>query len=457
MWRSFRFVQATAAAAAAIAVAALAVAGLLAPAADAQPSATVTCGQTLTSSIRLANDLSACTGDGLVAGADGITIDLNGHTLSGSASTECSDPSGQDVHFGVAVTGHDHVTVANGTIRGFDFGLRADGARGAHLHDLTLTENRFDGLNVFGIAGPADETVVARDRAVGNICGAGVSLVQASRVRIDSNTITDSPLGVILCCGGNHNGIAGNTVARIDHDAVIVCCGGSYNAIRGNTVTDNRESGIDLCCFGDPDKHDVVVGNLVARNPHQGILLEGAGANAIRVNRVVANGDGISVVGDGNVVSANFVSDTTGCPDQDGCGGGIEVDGGSGNVVTGNTVAHTVLDGIRIASFPPDTPSNENTVVRGNDVTDAQRDGIAAQVEGDGSVSGLLLNGNSAQRSGDDGIDVRTASTTLTDNLATYNADLGIAAVAGVTDGGGNRAFGNGNPLQCTNVFCAGH
>ena len=118
------------------------------------------------------------------------------------------------------------------------------------------------------------------------------------------------------------------------------------------------------------------------------------------------------------------------------------------------TVARTLLDGIRIASFAPDTPPNENTIVRDNEVTDAQRDGIAAQVEGDGPVSGLLLDGNTAQRSGDDGIDVRTASTTLTDNLARYNADLGIAAVAGVTDGGGNRAFGNGNPVQCTNVFC---
>ena len=33
-------------------------------------------------------------------------------------------------------------------------------------------------------------------------------------------------------------------------------------------------------------------------------------------------------------------------------------------------------------------------------------------------------------------------------------AGLGIEAVAGVTDGGGNKAAGNGNPLQCTNVRC---
>ena len=31
---------------------------------------------------------------------------------------------------------------------------------------------------------------------------------------------------------------------------------------------------------------------------------------------------------------------------------------------------------------------------------------------------------------------------------------LGIEAVFGVTDGGGNRAHGNGNPSQCTNVAC---
>ena len=37
---------------------------------------------------------------------------------------------------------------------------------------------------------------------------------------------------------------------------------------------------------------------------------------------------------------------------------------------------------------------------------------------------------------------------------ALRNANLGIEAVTGVTDGGGNHAFGNGNPLQCLNVGC---
>jgi hypothetical protein len=34
-----------------------------------------------------------------------------------------------------------------------------------------------------------------------------------------------------------------------------------------------------------------------------------------------------------------------------------------------------------------------------------------------------------------------------------HNGDLGIEAAPGA-DGGGNKASGNGNPLQCVNVVC---
>ena len=64
------------------------------------------------------------------------------------------------------------------------------------------------------------------------------------------------------------------------------------------------------------------------------------------------------------------------------------------------------------------------------------------------------MRSNTTDKNGDDGIDVETPTTTLTANAATYNGDLGIEGVEGIIDGGGNRAFGNGNPLQCLNVAC---
>ena len=49
---------------------------------------------------------------------------------------------------------------------------------------------------------------------------------------------------------------------------------------------------------------------------------------------------------------------------------------------------------------------------------------------------------------------MESASTSIGDNSANLNAGLGISAIAGVTDLGGNSANGNGNSLQCQNVFC---
>ena len=79
------------------------------------------------------------------------------------------------------------------------------------------------------------------------------------------------------------------------------------------------------------------------------------------------------------------------------------------------------------------------------------RDGIRVEPE----ASGTLLKANVTTRNGDDGIDVESPATTITANVANDNTDLGIDAVPGVTDGGGNRASGNGNPAQCTGVACS--
>ena len=49
-------------------------------------TATISCGMVVTSSIKAANDLTNCPGSGLLAGANGITIDLNGHTIDGTGA-----------------------------------------------------------------------------------------------------------------------------------------------------------------------------------------------------------------------------------------------------------------------------------------------------------------------------------------------------------------------------------
>src|SRR5437867_12504831 len=69
---------------------------------------------TVTSYVKLNQDLS-CLGNGLVVGANGVTIDLNGYTLAGSG--------GARPFLGVIVNGWAHVTIRGGTATRFRTGI----------------------------------------------------------------------------------------------------------------------------------------------------------------------------------------------------------------------------------------------------------------------------------------------------------------------------------------------
>ena len=65
-------------------VAAALVAGALAAPAS-QASAPLHCGATITKSTKLTQDLTNCPGVGIQIGVDGITLDLDGHTVAAAA------------------------------------------------------------------------------------------------------------------------------------------------------------------------------------------------------------------------------------------------------------------------------------------------------------------------------------------------------------------------------------
>src|SRR4029453_12224350 len=100
--------------------------------------------------------------------------------------------------------------------------------------------------------------------------------------------------------------------------------------------------------------------------------------------------------------------------------------------------------------LPDPLSGGAEKVVRGNLVRRSHLDGIVVVAKDRHS---LLLR-NAVTRSRDDGFDVDSRTTTLTGNRARRNGDLGIEAVFGVIDSGGNVAGGNGNPLQCLSVTC---
>ena len=90
----------------------------------------LTCGATLTTSTTLSADLVNCPGTALIIGADGITIDLAGHTISGT------NAAGGE---GIASDGHAHVRIVNGRITDFRFnGVGIRGGSGNLVRGVTV-------------------------------------------------------------------------------------------------------------------------------------------------------------------------------------------------------------------------------------------------------------------------------------------------------------------------------
>ena len=65
-----------------------------------------------------------------------------------------------------------------------------------------------------------------------------------------------------------------------------------------------------------------------------------------------------------------------------------------------------------------------------------------------------VLRRNVAIGANGDGFDIESRSTRLANNRAKHNAALGIQAVRGVIDGGGNVARHNGDRRQCIHIAC---
>src|SRR5919107_897463 len=71
----------------------------------------VACGETITDDTTLHADLVDCPSNGLVIGADDVTLDLNGHTIDGDA-VQLPCPESRTCDLGVDNTnGHDGVTI----------------------------------------------------------------------------------------------------------------------------------------------------------------------------------------------------------------------------------------------------------------------------------------------------------------------------------------------------------
>ncbi len=122
-------------------IAAIILAAIALPAtASAAKGPALTCGTTVFTDVTLKQDIDCSAGGdgGLTVGADDITIDLNGHSITGAGAT--------DGYEGIENAGFDRVTIKNGTIAAFK----------DNLYFTNVAKNKVIGLNLR--SGPEDES-----------------------------------------------------------------------------------------------------------------------------------------------------------------------------------------------------------------------------------------------------------------------------------------------------------
>ena len=186
------------------------------------------CGATILDDLKLDHDLS-CTGDGLIVGADGIRIDLNGYTLSGSG-----------VGAGVVVTGRTNISISGGTVGNFAVGVRVNTST-----DVVIKQNEFvanpEGIDLqSGSVGNTIKNNAFRD----SITRAIMLRSNSSENDIKNNTFIGNRLGILVFGGVNNtlkqNIISGSTLAGIRINVIA-----TGNVLKENTVTSNA-AGIEF-------------------------------------------------------------------------------------------------------------------------------------------------------------------------------------------------------------------
>ena len=204
------------------------------PAGAARRAEIAQCGQVITADFTLANDLS-CPKDALVAGADGITIDLNGKTLKGPGMGPQTWPAPQLDSVGVRVERRSGVTVKNGSTSDFSTGVYFDFVKAGLIEGIRTERNRY-GLYVHN----SDGNTVRKNHVAANIYG--LHLQRASDNVIQGNQLVrqtyNSPGGYgIYLFASERNRIVENDIEN------NVNWGIWFSEARGNVTYHNNVAG----------------------------------------------------------------------------------------------------------------------------------------------------------------------------------------------------------------------
>ena len=252
-----------------------------------QPNSGIaSCGQVVTQDVTLTSDLNCDNGDGLIVGAPGITINLNGYSITGPQGGGVANPTttadsgsedGGEANPTTANSGRgDSITPVSTTANSGseDGGEADDEASGGEANPTTADSG----------SGDSDVTSASTPRQATDYDGSsGILVANADNVAIQGlGEIAGFSRGVTFL-GSSGGAVTDIQLANNDIGAVVASSEGTE--ISRNTITNNG-----IAVVSDGSNGGVTAFNQIVANLEQGILLLGSSDSVVAANNMYGNG-----------------------------------------------------------------------------------------------------------------------------------------------------------------------
>src|ERR671910_756899 len=145
------------------------------------------CSMTIETDFTLETNLN-CYKDGLIVSGSGITIDLNGKTITGPGKTL--------EHSGIVILGNDVTIKGPGTITNFQKGVNLLNSNTIDVNSLILQNNQFGIFFIESSSGEINENNI-------NFNNIGISAYSSNNLIFKNNLITDNQLSGITLVNTN--------------------------------------------------------------------------------------------------------------------------------------------------------------------------------------------------------------------------------------------------------------
>lgn len=225
-------------------------------------SAPLSCGDSLMANTILTENLhcdNSNEGAALIVAKDGITVDLNGYTISGNGQT------------GLIISERKNVTIRNGQIRGFGAAVGV-----TNSEEINIVNSLFSGSQTAIRSYQSSHLDIANNYFINNAVNSAVIQIHGGTYRpsykniVRNNEIYGGDAAIYIANENTFdNTILDNKIFSTESYAIYIFCSND-NLIKGNSIYDSS-TGIQL----GQSSYNLIEGNSVRNGNNAGLSIIG--------------------------------------------------------------------------------------------------------------------------------------------------------------------------------------